>query len=431
MELAALHLLIAAAGGGTSSFGGGGSSGGSSGGGFSSGGGSSGTGSGEGGGIGVLIIFAIVALFLLAGAIGAAKARKRRRERVRRTEAVAVEAAQDDVWFAADAVRRDAAELFRAVQQAWAAGDRATLAGLVGGDLMVEWRRRLDDFDAKGWRNEVRILGGPHVEYVGLENRDDDRRDRVVVRITASMHDCVITSTGGRLMHNGKKTPEVALAEYWTLQRAGDRWTVVSIEQDAEGEHHLGSALVASPGGDTQQLADETAAELAVAGATGPEVFALADVDFSDDARKAALDLSLLDERFATHVLEATARQALRAWAEAIDGEDAALLAMATPEAVEELLRPDGPQTRLVVRGPALERLEVAQLDRASLTIAATIRGRRYVEDRDTLALVRGSRDGEQSFVERFVLVPGDTVPWRIAGRAGRDGALAGATGAV
>jgi len=414
MDLASLHLLIAQAGGGSSNFGGGGSSGG---GGFSGGsGGSGGSGSGEGSGIAVLVVVAIVLVFLLVGAIGAARLRRKRRQRVERTEAMAVEAAQDDAWFAADAVRRDAAGLFRAVQDAWAAKDRATLAKLVGGDLMVEWRRRLDDFDKKGWHNEVRILDGPDVEYVGIENRDDDRQDRVVVRVSARLHSCVVTRTGGRLMQNGKKTPEVSLAEYWTLQRAGDRWTVVSIEQDTEGAHHLEAALVASPDADTARIADETAGELAVAGAAGPEVFALADVDFSDDARKAALDLSLLDERFATHVLEATARQALRAWAEAIDGDDAALLAMATPEAVEELLRPDGPKTRLVVRGPQLQRLEVAQLDKGSLTIAATIRGRRYVEDRDTLALQRGSRDSEQTFTERLRLVPDDSVPWRIAG---------------
>ena len=48
----------------------------------------------------------------------------------------------------------------------------------------------------------------------------------------------------------------------------------------------------------------------------------LAEVDFSGDARARALDLSLADARFAPDVLEAAARRAVAAWAEAVDGDD-------------------------------------------------------------------------------------------------------------
>ena len=51
----------------------------------------------------------------------------------------------------------------------------------------------------------------------------------------------------------------------------------------------------------------------------------LVDVDFDGDARAAALDLSVVDGRFAPAVLEAAARRAVAAWAEAVDGDDAAL----------------------------------------------------------------------------------------------------------
>ena len=51
---------------------------------------------------------------------------------------------------------------------------------------MVEWDRRLDDFDRRGWRNRVQMLGEPNVELVGLSTRGDPATDNVVVRIEAA-----------------------------------------------------------------------------------------------------------------------------------------------------------------------------------------------------------------------------------------------------
>jgi hypothetical protein len=88
-----------------------------------------------------------------------------------------------------------------------------------------------------------------------------------------------------------------------------------------------------------------------------PEGFTTADlaqVDFDGDARAHALDLSLADARFAPDVLEAAARRAVAAWAEAVDGDDAALERMASPGAASALLYGGDAtrETRLVVRGP-------------------------------------------------------------------------------
>ena len=63
----------------------------------------------------------------------------------------------------------------------------------------------------------------------------------------------------------------------------------------------------------------------------GTKVAEVADLEFEGDARAAALDLSLADGRFAPDVLEVAARRAVAAWAEAVDGGDAALSAIATP----------------------------------------------------------------------------------------------------
>ena len=95
--------------------------------------------------------------------------------------------------------------------------DRERLTRLVGPDLMVEWRRRLDDFDAKGWHNAVEVRRGPDVEYVGLVNRDDDTEDRVVVRVTAEMRDVVERGDGIVIKKKGSETEIVSLAtsRYW------------------------------------------------------------------------------------------------------------------------------------------------------------------------------------------------------------------------
>ena len=413
---------LAGAGGGSSGYGGGGG-GGSGGGGFGGGGSSGGSGDGGPWWLWALIAGGFVVLFVI-GWISERRLRARRRERVRRTIAASAEAAGDDAWFEAGAVQREAAELFRATQRAWHERDREALAGLVGPDLMVEWRRRLDDFDGKGWHNLIEVRQGPEVEYVGLVNKDDDEQDRVVVRLEAEMRDCVRTGDGSIVHKKGESSEIVSIAEYWTLARRGDRWIVLSIEQDAEGAHHLDAPLVPSPWSDEQGLRDETALERARADAPqGATTAELVDVDYAGDARKAALDLSLVDERFAPHVLEAAARTAMAAWAEAVDGDDARLRSLAGDEAVHALLHGGdaSARSRLVVRGPRLLALRIAALDAEAeppaLTVEAEVSGRRYAEDRDTLDLLSGSRDRETTFTERWTLRLDGTgdVPWRIA----------------
>ena len=172
---------------------------------------------------------------------------------------------------------------------------------------------------------------------------------------------------------------------------------LVSIEQDAEGVHHLTDEIVASPWSDSR-LHDEALVEQAVADRV-PEGFSPADAatfDFAGSAREEALDLSLADARFLPDVLEAAVRRAAAAWAEAVDGEDAALERVASPEAIDALLYGADAQrrTRLVVRGPRIERVVIERVDAqaqpARMAVTIDVRGRRYREDRDTAAVRRG-----------------------------------------
>jgi predicted lipid-binding transport protein (Tim44 family) len=153
----------------------------------------------------------------------------------------------------------------------------------------------------------------------------------------------------------------------------------------------------------------------------------LVSVSLSEDAHAQALDLALADGRFAPDVLEVAARRAAEAWADAVDGDDGPLEAVASPEAVAALLYGGDAsrRTRLVVRGPRVERIEVEQLDAhatpARMTLAVRVRGRRYVEDRDTAAVLGGSKDRELTFTERWTMAldgPPE-LPWRVDGVAG------------
>jgi predicted lipid-binding transport protein (Tim44 family) len=121
-------------------------------------------------------------------------------------------------------------------------------------------------------------------------------------------------------------------------------------------------------------------------------------------------------------VLEAAARRATGAWAEAVDGDDAALEAVASPEAVSELLYggDETRTTRLVVRGPRVKRIRIERVDvervPATMAVEVELGGSRYVEDRDTTTVVSGSKERATTFTERWTLAldgPPDA-PWRI-----------------
>jgi predicted lipid-binding transport protein (Tim44 family) len=411
-------FILAAAGGGSSGFGGGGGGGG----GFSGGGGS---GSGGGDPVFVLLVLAVFALLFVIGLIKGLRARRRRQARVRAVELASAVAADDDEAFAADRVREAAVALYTEIQGAWDARDLERLARLAGPELMEEWRRRLADFQRKGWHNRVELTGRPEVEYVGLINRAEDADDRVVVRIGCTMRDYVQTADGARVMRDAEQDEEVTCVEYWTLHKRDGGWRLESIEQDAEGGHHLEGEIVATPWGDTTRLRDEAVAERAAADAA-PAGFApaeLADLDFDGTARAAALDLALADGRFDPDLIEASVRRAVEAWARAVDGDDAPLRASARPEAADALLHPGDPsrRTRLVVRGPRIEAVRIAALDAAAqppaITVELRVTGRRYVEDRDTAEVVSGSRDAERTFTEHWTLALDGTGgwPWRIA----------------
>jgi predicted lipid-binding transport protein (Tim44 family) len=214
------------------------------------------------------------------------------------------------------------------------------------------------------------------------------------------------------------------ICEYWTLGVSGDRWIVQSIEQHHEGLHELTEPVLPSPWSDTKALQREATIEQATAaGIDNSQVAEIAGATLASSARAAALDLSLVDDRFAPRVLEAEVDYAVGAWAEAIDGEDGPLDAVASANAAQELLYPDDPakNRRLVVRGPRVRSVKIVGLDAQakppSMLVELRVSGRRYVEDRTTTTVLGGDKSVETSFTQhwRMERTDDDAHPWRIA----------------
>jgi predicted lipid-binding transport protein (Tim44 family) len=380
----------------------------------------------------ILLLMILIGIggFMFVSRTQSVRYQGRRRERVRQVELAAAEAAEDDPAFEPERVSEQAHRLFADVQTAWDRCDRARLADLVGRDLLVEWNRRLDDFDRRGWHNRVEVLAGPRIEYVGLVNREADRDDRAVVRVEAQLLDIVEDSRGWRIMRSDAESSTRAVAEYWTLgKREGDgSWMLLSIEQRAEGDHHLAGPLVPTPWADTAALREQALVEGAVADGLDPEmkVAEVVSIGYEGDAHAQALDLSLVDGRFAPSVLEVAVQRALAAWAEAIDGSDRRLAELATPEARREMLHPGyaGDAARVVIRAPRVRAVTIEGLDAHAepprLTVAVQVDAVRYVEDRDTTILLSGSQSRPTRFTERwtFGLDGPDANPWRIVDAA-------------
>jgi predicted lipid-binding transport protein (Tim44 family) len=432
VALLAAPGALASAGGGSAGFSGGG------------GGGGGGGGSGFalfilfqllfrialiGHGLGLLVLVALALMWLFATrgmpwlqrwlATRAAQrsgGRRRNSQRERRVELAAAEAAEDDPDFAPDRVRASAKQLFMEIEKAWDAGDRIRMRGLVSPELLNEWERRLDDFDRRGWRNHVEPLGEPVVEYVGLTHTGDPDTDRVVLRIDARVKDYVVDNSGHHLKRTGSVSELTRIREFWTLQKRNGRWVLASIEQGAEGKHALDERIVASAWSDESRMRDEALVEGAVADQVpeGTKVAEVASLEYDGDAHAAALDLSLADGRFAP--------RAVAAWAGAVDGDDGLLDVVATPSARRELLYAGDTSgaVRMVVRGPVVNRIRIVSLDAAAeppaMTVEVDITGNRYVENRDTTAVLAGSRTRRTSFTERWTLaLTGDNQqPWRI-----------------
>jgi len=344
-----------------------------------------------------------VGLRSLLGGRGRARA-----DREAAVRLAAVEAAEDDPLFDARVVQERAGALFMAIQRAWSVNDLTMLRRLVGPELMVEWEARLADFRRRGWRNLVDVLDGPEVRYVGVTNRAGETEDRAVVQLTARLRDVVVERDGNVLPNDEGEVS--AINEYWSLGKRAGEWVVISIEQEREGAHHLSAPLVAAPESDNVRLRAEAVMEVAAADTVrADQVGELLSPAFSGTARAAALDLSLIDGRFAPDVLATAVGEVVDAWAHAIDGPDETLAARTTPQALGALLYPTASRRdRLVIRGEdvvqAMTIVAVTPGSPPEVRVQLDVTGVQYIEDRDTTEVLAGSKHRRTTTRQQWTL---------------------------
>ncbi|MEV7027961.1 Tim44-like domain-containing protein, partial [Kitasatospora sp. NPDC093558] len=221
--------------------------------------------------------------------------------------------ADTDATFERAALERRAVWLYETAQRAWTEHDLATLQRILSPVLYGKWAEELHDYASRGEANVVEIVSGPVVELVDVANRAGEVNDTVTFRITATLHDYVRRGDGGQAVRKDGSTRPV---EYWTLRKnAAGEWIVSSLEQAAEGAHHL-SAAIETDGWDQKEVARE--AVLEVAGKTSvtgvSDILSLTNISWSTDADSAAGDLSVLDARFDRSVLEVAVERFLEEW---------------------------------------------------------------------------------------------------------------------
>lgn len=337
LGLATTLLLAPAAayargGGGGHGFGGG------SGGGFGRGGGGGGFGggfflgsaAGGGGGAGLIVIIVLVlGYFALNAWFKSRQARRtmnttndwaaHRSDKRARARAASVEAhvdalAETDATFDVETLKQRATDLYLTAQRAWTAGDDATLRAILAPVLYGKWADLLNEYRARGEVNVVEVLDGPAVEMVNVANRTGETNDTVTFRITATLRDYVVSSwSGAQATRKDRSTRPV---EYWTLRKdQAGAWIVASIEQAEDGSHHLTDAIETDTWNQKSVARD---AVLEVADRTSAprvsDVLALTNISWTDDADRAAGDLSLVDARFDKSVLEVAIAQFLEEW---------------------------------------------------------------------------------------------------------------------
>ncbi|MEO5710718.1 MAG: TIM44-like domain-containing protein [Nocardioidaceae bacterium] len=330
--LLAPTAAYARGGGGGHGFGGGGGFRGGGGRGFGGGGFFFlGGGGGGGNGVGLLVLIVVIVAYLLLKNRSQRQRNKRttnttsdrvahRSDREAGDRAADVEAqvdvlADSDVTFDPGALRNRAANLYVTAQQAWTAGDVATLDKILAPVVYGKWTEQLSAYVARGEVNVVEIVDGPHVQMVNVANRPGETDDTVTFRIVATLNDFVVSRrTGERANRKDRSTRPI---EYWTLRKNGaGGWIVAGIEQAEDGRHHLTDAIETDAWNQKSVGRDAVLGVAERASAPGvTDVLSLTTISWADAADEAAADLSLVDARFDKSVLEVAVTEFLEEWA--------------------------------------------------------------------------------------------------------------------
>jgi hypothetical protein len=147
--------------------------------------------------------------------------------------------------------------------------------------------------------------------------------------------------------------------------------------------------------------------------------FEAVELIYTESVADAVRDAGATDDRLSASFIAASVRRVIAAWVTAAEGDEAALAAVARPEAVQLLLhstRAAGKRTKLVCRGLRVTSIMVDRLQvdakPPALGITFGCAGRRYIEDLDTGSVLSGDRDADSQFVQFLYLALDGSGPW-------------------
>ncbi len=173
--------------------------------------------------------------------------------------------------------------------------------------------------------------------------------------------------------------------ERWTLGCRGGEWALLEVVANPRSDGSLSGALIAGGWADETHLRSEAFHELAELDprASAAHTSPAEDTSPADRAR----DLSVLDGRYATPLIESTLVRIVDAWADLGVAGAGPLREVASDEAIELLAHPvRAPKEHLRVRDLSLDWWELTELEDTQagprLTVALQVTGVRYVASR-------------------------------------------------
>ena len=268
--------------------------------------------------------------------------------------------------FEPEHVRAAAGALFIAIQSPGTPSDRVACAAWSRPSLLGEWERRLDDFDREGWRNRVSRSASRTSSTSGLNHKGDQPTN--TASSSGSRRSCATTSIdshGRHIKRAGQFTETVRVQGVLDARQRGDHWMLSVDRAGRRGQARARGAdrrdsVVRRAG--AQATRRWSRAPSPTRSRRARKIAEVADLQFEGDAQRRG-------DRPEPRRRPLRARTCSRsppaarstAWAEAVDGNDAQLRAIATRAAVRELLHPGDPsgRTRLVVRGPQVNQIRI------------------------------------------------------------------------
>jgi hypothetical protein len=172
--------------------------------------------------------------------------------------------------------------------------------------------------------------------------------------------------------------------ERWTLARQDAGWRLVEYDVQPLEQELVSAPQVISEIDDHVRRREEAVEEQADAPQPATAVTEL--VNATDTPERQLLDLSLVDDRFAPVLLEATLTHLTRAWQESRIEGDSSLQSLASPTAINQLRRPDSARSEamMIIRDASLGEWHIERLtDRdegPAIEVSLTVLAVRYLQ---------------------------------------------------